>query len=99
MEKFVLISEHGNPLNTVAQDDINENDQNFKTPSSTLMEKKRSRGHSHSFRDASQMNMRGIFLHVLADALGSVVVVISALVSIIIIIISMLKLENFLFKN
>ncbi|EEB17227.1 Cobalt uptake protein COT1, putative [Pediculus humanus corporis] len=75
-----MISEHGNPLNTVAQDDINENDQNFKTPSSTLMEKKRSRGHSHSFRDASQMNMRGIFLHVLADALGSVVVVISALV-------------------
>lgn len=47
------------------------------------MEKKKKlgRGHSHSFRDASQMNMRGIFLHVLADALGSVVVVISALVS------------------
>ncbi len=34
-------------------------------------------GHSHS---ASQMNMRGVFLHVLADALGSVVVIISALI-------------------
>lgn len=68
-------------MHSVAHDDINENDQNFKTPSSTLMEKKKNRGHSHNFRDASQMNMRGIFLHVLADALGSVVVVISALVS------------------
>ena len=29
---------------------------------------------------ASQMNMRGVFLHVLADALGSVVVIISALI-------------------
>ena len=27
-----------------------------------------------------QMNMRGVFLHVLADALGSVVVIISALI-------------------
>lgn len=34
-------------------------------------------GHSH---DPSQMNMRGAFLHVLSDALGSVIVVISALV-------------------
>ncbi|XP_023344529.1 zinc/cadmium resistance protein isoform X2 [Eurytemora carolleeae] len=34
-------------------------------------------GHSHS---ASNMNMRGVFLHVMADALGSVVVIISALV-------------------
>ena len=29
---------------------------------------------------AAQMNMRGVFLHVLADALGSVVVIISALI-------------------
>ena len=29
---------------------------------------------------ATQMNMRGVFLHVLADALGSVVVIISALI-------------------
>lgn len=34
-------------------------------------------GHSH---DSSQMNMRGAFLHVLSDALGSVIVIISALV-------------------
>ncbi len=34
-------------------------------------------GHSHS---ASNMNMRGVFLHVMADALGSVVVIISALI-------------------
>ena len=31
-------------------------------------------------KHASQMNMRGVFLHVLADALGSVVVIISALI-------------------
>lgn len=34
-------------------------------------------GHSH---DSGHMNMRGAFLHVLSDALGSVIVVISALV-------------------
>ena len=34
-------------------------------------------GHSHS---ASNMNMRGVFLHVMADALGSVVVIISAII-------------------
>lgn len=43
-------------------------------------------GHSHDAGKkgagggASQMNMRGVFLHVLADALGSVVVIISALI-------------------
>lgn len=39
--------------------------------------------HGHSHQDGghgSQMNMRGVFLHVLADALGSVVVIISALI-------------------
>lgn len=34
-------------------------------------------GHSHS---AGQLNMKGVFLHVLGDAVGSVVVVISAMV-------------------
>merc|ERR1719151_20050 len=34
-------------------------------------------GHSHS---AENMNMRGVFLHVMADALGSVIVIISALI-------------------
>ncbi|CAO1406172.1 unnamed protein product [Diamesa tonsa] len=37
--------------------------------------KKHSHGHSH---DAGSMNMRGAFLHVLSDALGSVGVIISA---------------------
>lgn len=41
---------------------------------------KKTGGHGHS-HDPSQMNMRGAFLHVLSDALGSVIVVISALVS------------------
>uniref|UniRef100_A0A1A9X0I4 Cation efflux protein cytoplasmic domain-containing protein n=1 Tax=Glossina brevipalpis TaxID=37001 RepID=A0A1A9X0I4_9MUSC len=39
--------------------------------------KKSSRGHSH---DPGSMNMRGAFLHVLSDALGSIIVVISALI-------------------
>lgn len=34
----------------------------------------------HSSESASQMNMRGVFLHVLGDALGSVVVVVNALI-------------------
>lgn len=34
-------------------------------------------GHSHD----SSMGMRGAFLHVMADALGSVIVIISAIVS------------------
>merc|ERR1719376_1199856 len=37
-------------------------------------------GHSHGGGSASQMNMRGVFLHVMADALGSVIVIISALI-------------------
>jgi len=36
-------------------------------------------GHSHG-GSASQMNMRGVFLHVMADALGSVIVIISAII-------------------
>jgi len=39
-------------------------------------------GHSHGGGGggASQMNMRGVFLHVMADALGSVIVIISAVI-------------------
>jgi len=37
-------------------------------------------GHGHGGGDASNMNMRGVFLHVMADALGSVIVIISALI-------------------
>lgn len=36
--------------------------------------------HHHEATSASQMNIHGVFLHVLADALGSVVVVVSALI-------------------
>lgn len=32
------------------------------------------------YRSAGSMNMRGVFLHVLADALGSIIVIISALI-------------------
>lgn len=45
--------------------------------------KKSSGGHGHSHGgggSASNMNMRGVFLHVMADALGSVIVIISALI-------------------
>ena len=39
-------------------------------------------GHSHSKEGESggNLNMRGVFLHVMADALGSVIVIISALI-------------------
>lgn len=38
-------------------------------------------GHSHGGGGgSSQMNMRGVYLHVLSDALGSIIVIISALV-------------------
>lgn len=36
--------------------------------------------HGHSHGGGSQLNMKGVFLHVLGDALGSVVVIISALI-------------------
>jgi len=44
---------------------------------------KKAGGHGHSHgggESASNMNMRGVFLHVMADALGSVIVIISALI-------------------
>jgi len=52
------------------------------------IEDARNNGHGHSHNNVdvkkesagSQMNMRGVFLHVMADALGSVVVCISALI-------------------
>lgn len=57
--------------------DDNENDETFRPPISD-------KGHVHNGRAAhtnpTQMNMRGVFLHVLADALGSVIVIVSAMV-------------------
>lgn len=75
----------------VATDD-NENDETFQppvppAPSSLLSSDRKKDGrcqqsHSHNSNGASQMNMRGVFLHVLADALGSVIVIASASVCI-----------------
>ena len=46
-----------------------------------LKEPKKTSGNGNGNGGASsQMNMRGVFLHVLGDALGSVVVIISALI-------------------
>ena len=49
------------------------------------VKKKKSGGHGHSHgggggNSAANMNMRGVWLHVMADALGSVIVIISALI-------------------
>lgn len=57
--------------------DDNENDATYPSPPPTVSNKL-SHGHSHA--SAAQMNMRGVFLHVLSDALGSVIVICSALV-------------------
>ena len=55
-------------------------DSNYRphTPIKTVLPSSNHHGHAHG--DASQMNMRGVFLHVLSDALGSVIVIISALI-------------------
>lgn len=56
--------------------DDNENDERFQPP-------QHYHDHVHHSHDSSaQMNMRGVFLHVMADALGSVIVIISAAVSV-----------------
>ncbi|XP_071633063.1 proton-coupled zinc antiporter SLC30A1 isoform X1 [Temnothorax longispinosus] len=68
------ISRSHNRLSTLVGTDDNENDEAYR-PSTPQV--KRAHGHSH---DASQMNMRGVFLHVLSDALGSVIVIASALI-------------------
>lgn len=89
---FCMILEHGsthghshgrlshsrNRLTQLAVTDDNENDETYPSPPPP-QSKERALAHSHS---AGQMNMRGVFLHVLSDALGSVIVIISALVSI-----------------
>jgi len=37
-------------------------------------------GHSHNFSEKRNMNMHGVYLHILGDALGSVVVIVSAVI-------------------
>lgn len=59
---------------------IDDNDNNsyvYGNSQAPPIPKKTHHGHSH---DSTQMNMRGAFLHVMSDALGSVIVIISALV-------------------
>ncbi|XKL66914.1 hypothetical protein PGB90_010334 [Kerria lacca] len=55
--------------------DDNENDERFQPP-----QHYHNHIHDDKLESSAQMNMRGIFLHVLADALGSVIVIISATV-------------------
>lgn len=73
---------HENKLSTinalVATDD-NENDERFTPPPPNSLPSS-DKQVDESNKNASQMNMRGVFLHVLSDAMGSVIVIISALV-------------------
>ncbi|KAG7170672.1 Zinc transporter 1-like 1 [Homarus americanus] len=72
---------HENKLSTinalVATDD-NENDERFTPPPPNSLSSPE-KGEDNN-KSASQMNMRGVFLHILSDAMGSVIVIISALV-------------------
>lgn len=65
----------------MAEEDINDNQENYRL-SDNLPPTPPKGGDSKkpAMNTSSQMNMRGVFLHVLADALGSVIVIISALV-------------------
>lgn len=62
-------------LVSVSATDDNENDEMFERNKLKPEIASLDRSHNHN---ASQMNMQGVFLHVLADALGSIIVVISA---------------------
>jgi zinc transporter 1 len=72
-------------LTQLVSTDDNENDETFNPPLGPTLAAAigNNKGHDHSQPEpsASQMNMRGVFLHVLADALGSVIVIVSASVS------------------
>ncbi|KAJ8922681.1 hypothetical protein NQ315_007713, partial [Exocentrus adspersus] len=70
------LSHSRNRLTQLAVTDDNENDETYPSPP-PQQETGKALTQSHS---AGQMNMRGVFLHVLSDALGSVIVMISALV-------------------
>lgn len=61
---------------TATATDDNENDERFQPP-----DPYHNHIHDKSGASADNMNMRGVFLHVMADALGSVIVIISATVS------------------
>lgn len=76
-------------LQQLVSTDDNENDETFRppvpAPTATVLgaNRKKEQCHESNSEDspnASQMNMRGVFLHVLADAMGSVIVIASAAV-------------------
>lgn len=76
---------HGHSkLSQLSSIDDNENEDyifgephKVKPPSPVVPKKSSGHGHSHS---PGQMNMRAAFLHVMSDALGSVIVMISAVI-------------------
>ncbi|KAL7633453.1 UNVERIFIED_CONTAM: hypothetical protein RMT77_016324 [Armadillidium vulgare] len=69
-------------INTLVATDDNENDERFQPlpPIISVVSQDDAEGMRRKVIGASQMNMRGVFLHVLSDAVGSVIVIISALV-------------------
>lgn len=78
-----------NKISQLSSTDDNENEdyafgepQKVKPPSPVVPKKSSGHGHSHGghghSHSAGQMNMRAAFLHVMSDALGSVIVMISA---------------------
>lgn len=80
---------HGPKITQLAAIEVNENEFIYPAQkmeiSSPKPPKKSSHGHSHGgghghSHSAGQMNMRAAFLHVLSDALGSVIVMISAII-------------------
>lgn len=62
----------------IGDEDINDNDENYSA--ANALQGKAAQPKQHHHGDSGQLNMRGVFLHILADALGSVIVIISALV-------------------
>jgi len=75
---------HQSRLTRMVATDDNENDERVTSPDNAPPTPppppppKAVHGHSHS--SAGNMNMHGVFLHLLADALGSVIVIVSALI-------------------
>lgn len=64
----------------LAEEDINENHENYRLSDNLPNTLTQDENGQRPMASGSQMNMRGVFLHVLADACGSVIVIISALV-------------------
>jgi len=73
---------HGHShLSQLATMDDNENDADYQSPQQSPSLRSKSHNKEDSkVKSGTQLNMKGVFLHVLADALGSVVVIISALI-------------------